>query len=58
MDAGLIIYFLKDPGLNINFKVLDSQDIYFKKLPLPPPSSQNQRVRPQTKKGPLSTIPQ
>ena len=37
MDAGLFIYFPGDPGHNINFKVFDGQDIYFKKLPPPSP---------------------
>ena len=37
MDAGLFIYFPRDPGQNIYFKVFDDQDIYFKKLPAPPP---------------------
>ena len=37
MDAGLFIYFPKDPGQNIYFKVFDGQDIYFKKLPASPP---------------------
>ena len=51
MDAGLFIYFPGDLGQNIYFKVFDGQDIYFKKLPA-------QTVRPLTKKGPVSTIPQ
>ena len=38
MDAGLFIYIPRDPGQNIfYFKVFDGQDIYFKKLPAPPP---------------------
>ena len=37
MDAGLFIYFPRDPGHNINFKVFDGQDTYFKKLPPPFP---------------------
>ena len=54
MDAGLFIYFPRDPGHNIYYKVFDRQDIYFKILP-PPQST----VRPLTKKkGPVSTIPQ
>ena len=35
MDAGLFIYFPRDPGHNIYFKVFVGQDIYFKKLPPP-----------------------
>ena len=31
MDAGLFIYFPRDPGQNIYFKVFDGQDIYCKK---------------------------
>ena len=54
MDAGLFIYFPRDPGHNIYYKVFDGQDIYFKNLPPPPEST----VRPLTKKGPVSTIPQ
>ena len=56
MDTWLFIYFPRDPGQNIYFKVFDGQDIYFKKLPVPHPSEST--VRPLTKKGPLSTIPQ
>ena len=37
MDAGLFIYFPRDPGHTIYFKVFDGQDIYFKKLPAPSP---------------------
>ena len=37
MDAELLIYFSRDPGQNIYFKVLD---IYLKKLPAPPPQNQ------------------
>ena len=49
MDAGLFIYFPMDPDHNdIYFKVFDGQDIYFKKLPAPPPES---TVRPLTNKG-------
>ena len=61
MNAGLFIYFHRDPGQNIYFKVFDQgpiywyigpwfdgQDIYFKKLPAPPPSEST--VRPLTKK--------
>ena len=39
MDAGLFIYFPRDPGHYIYLKVFDGQDIYFKKLPAPPPPS-------------------
>ena len=28
MDAGLFIYFPRDPGQNIYFKVFDGQDMY------------------------------
>ena len=51
MDAGLFIYFTRDPGHNIYFKVFDGQDIYLKKLPatLPPPPASI--LRPLTKKG-------
>ena len=55
MDAGLFIYFPRDPGQNIYYQLFDGQDIYFKKLPPPP---QNQLFIPQQKKGPVSTIPQ
>ena len=37
MDAGLFIYFPRDPGQNIYFKVLNGQDIHFIKLPAPTP---------------------
>ena len=37
MDAGLFIYFPRDPGQIIYFQVFDGQGIYFKKLPAPPP---------------------
>ena len=49
MDAGFFIFFPRDPGQNINFKVFDGQDIYFKKLPAPLPPSES-TVRPLTKK--------
>ena len=39
MDAGLFIYFPRDPGHNIYFKVFDGQDIYFKTCHPPPPES-------------------
>ena len=43
MDAGLFIYFPRDPGQNIYFKVFNDQDIYFKKLlALPPLQNQLQ----------------
>ena len=41
MDAGLFIYIPRDPGHNIYFKVVDGEDIYFEKLPVPPPSRIN-----------------
>ena len=56
MDAGLFIYFPRDPGHNIYFKVFDGKDIYFKKLPAPPPP--NQLYAPLQQKEPVSTIPQ
>ena len=37
MDAGLFIYFPRDAGHNIYYKVFDDQDIYFKN---PPPPNQ------------------
>ena len=36
MDAGLSIYFPRNPGQNIYFKVFDGQDIYLKKNCQPP----------------------
>ena len=48
MDAGLFIYFPRDPGQNIYFKVFNGQDIYFEKLPAPLPSESS--VCPLTKK--------
>ena len=56
MDAGLFIYFPRDPGQNIYFKVFDGPDIYFLKIARPPPSEST--FRPLTKKGPVSTIPE
>ena len=53
----IYLFFLRDPGQNIYFKVFDGQDIYFKKLPAAPPPPES-TVRPLTKKGPVSTIPQ
>ena len=44
MNAGLFIYFPRDPGHNIYFNVFDGQDIYFK-----PPHPES-TVRPLTKK--------
>ena len=57
MDAGLFIYFPRDPGQNIYFKVFDGQDIYFKKLPASPPPPPASTGCPPTKKAPVSTIP-
>ena len=51
MNAGLFIYFLRDPGQNIYFKVFDGQDIYFKKTASQPPPPLESAVRPITKKG-------
>ena len=50
MDAGLFIYFPRDPGQNIYFKVFDGQDIYFKNCQPPPPPPES-TVRPPNKKG-------
>ena len=47
MDAGLFIYFPRDPDHNIYFKVFDGQDIYLKNCQ-PPPSPES-TVRPLTK---------
>ena len=44
MDAVLFIYFPRDTGQNIYVKVIDGQDIYFKKLPANP--SPQSTVRP------------
>ena len=49
MDAGLFIYFPRDPGQNIYFKVFDGQDIYFKKLYAPPPPLRINRSSPNKK---------
>ena len=56
MDAGLFIYFPRDPGQNIYFKVFDGQDIYFLKMPaaLPP---QNQSSSPNKKRDQFQPIP-
>ena len=35
MDAELFIYFPRDPGQNIYFKVFDGRDIYLKKTAPP-----------------------
>ena len=56
MDAGLFIYFSKDPGHNIYFKVFDGQDFYFKKLPAPPPPRIN-FTSPSQKKDQLQPFP-
>ena len=40
MDAGLFIYFPRDPGNNIFLKVFYGKFIYFEKLPAPPPPNQ------------------
>ena len=55
MDAGLFIYYPREPGHSIYFKVFDGQDIYFKKLPAPPPRINCTSLN--KKKGPVSTIP-
>ena len=47
MDAGLFIYFPRDPGHNIYFKVFDAK-IFKIKTATPPPQP---TVRPLTKKG-------
>ena len=36
MDAELFIYFPRDPGPNIYFKVFNGKDIYFLKTTPPP----------------------
>ena len=41
IDAGLFIYFPREPGQNFYFKVFDD-----KELPAPPPSPQNQLFVP------------
>ena len=51
MDAGLFIYFPRDPGQNIYFQVFDGQDIYFKKLP------PNQLFVPQQKRDQFQPFP-
>ena len=56
MDAGLFIYFPNDLGHNIYLRVLDGQDIYFKKLPAPPLPRTN-CTSLNKKKGPVSTVP-
>ena len=47
MQDYLIIFLGQQARQNIYFKVFDDQDIYFKKLPAPPPQS---TVRPLTKR--------
>ena len=42
MDAGLFIYFPRDPGQNIYFKVFDGQDIYFKESTARPLTKRDQ----------------
>ena len=54
MNAGLFIYFPRDPGQNIYFKVFDGQDIHFKKLPAPLSES---TVRPLTKRDQFQPFP-
>ena len=56
MDAGLFIYFPRDPGQNIYFKVFDGQDIYLKNLPAPPPPSES-TVRPLIKRDQFQPFP-
>ena len=55
MNTGLFIYF---PGQNINFKVFDGQDIYFKTASLPPLHLRINCSSPNKNNGPVSTIPQ
>ena len=57
MDAGLFIYFPRDPGQNIYFKVFDGQDIYFKKLPAPLLSSRINCTSPNKKKDQFQPFP-
>ena len=51
MDAGLLIYFLRDPGQNIYFKVFDGQDIYFFKMQAPSSPLRINCSSPNKKKG-------
>ena len=59
MDAGLFIYFPRDPGQSIYFQVLDGQDIYLKKNCQSTPSESTVRppnkIRDQLKPFPNST---
>ena len=57
MDAGLFIYFPRDPGHNIYFKVFDGQDIYFEKLPAPHPHPPNQLYVPLQKRDQFQPHP-
>ena len=50
MDAGLFIYFPRDPGQNIYFKVLTARIFLFKAASPPPPSAES-TVHLLTKKG-------
>ena len=56
MDAGLFIYFPRDPGQNIYLKVFDGPNIYFKKTASPPPPSES-TFRPLTKKDQFQPFP-
>ena len=49
MDARLFIYFPREVGQNIYFKVFDGQIFILKNCQTPPPSEST--VRPLTKKG-------
>ena len=57
MDAGLFIYFPRDPGQNIYFNVFDGQDIYFKKTASPTQSLSESTVRPLTKRDQFQPFP-
>ena len=57
MDAGLFIYFPRDPGQNIYFKVFGGQDIYFKKTASPPPPPPNQLFVPYQKRDQFQPFP-
>ena len=46
MDVGLFIYFPRDPGHNMYFKVFEGQDIYFKNMPPLPHLPPNQLYVP------------
>ena len=55
MDAGLIIYFPRDPDHNVYFKVFDGQDIYLRKTA--PPPRPNQLYVPLPKRDQFQPFP-